>query len=198
MKNIFIALLLLSITACQGTQTSKATDANKPSVETESVAATTTENTAADETQLPAEMEEDMANIPAGGLNAIRFEGWTDKDWLDNDYIKEMRKFFNTYTLGEMNDERFESLAPYKSLMNSKFIVLYIQPFLGGGVFMYIVFIDNPKQVFEAWVYGIIEDEDNGVVGYDVRLCRPSKEENELSKNEILQIIKEHPENKLW
>ncbi len=197
MKNIFIALLL-TLTACQGSQTQKATDASEQTAETESATAATTDSTDADEAQLPTEMEEDMADIPVGGLNAIRFEGWTDKDWLDNDYIKEMRKFFNTYTLGEMNDERFESLAPYKSLMNSKFIVLYIQPFLGGGVFMYIVFLDNPKQVFEAWVYGIIEDEDNGVVGYDVRLCRPSKEENELSKNEILQIIKEHPENKLW
>lgn len=197
MKNIFIALLL-TLVACQGTHTQKATDASNQTVEAESATVATTDSTDADEAQFPTEVEDDMADIPAGGLNAIRFEGWTDKDWLDNDYIKEMRKFFNTYTLGEMNDERFESLAPYKSLMKSKFVVVDIQPFLGGGVFMYIVFLDNPKQVFEAWVYGIIEDEDNGVVGYDVRLCRPSKEENELSKNEILQIIKEHPENKLW
>lgn len=203
MKNIFIALMFLTSTACQGTQTQKDTDANSQTIETESATAATTDSTDADEAQFPTEVEDDMADIPVGGLNAIRFEGWTDKDWLDNDYIREIRKFFNAYSRGDITNERFADLMPYKSLMKSKFVVVDIQPFIAGGVFMQIVFLDNPKFLFTSWVYGIVADEDNlskakGVVGYDVRLCKMDADDCPLTKENILEIIKEHPENKLW
>lgn len=200
MKNIFIIILLLVFTACKSNKTQQTSDIDiqKPTIVIDSVATTQKEQSQIELDELSQDEQDSSNVISLGGLNYIRFDDWTDEDWLDNDYIREIRKFFNAYIQEEINDERFKSLVPYRSLMNSKFVVLHIQPFLGGGVFMYIVFLDNPKQVFEAWVYGTIMDEDEGVIGYDIRLCRPSEEENNLSKNEILQIIKDNPKNKLW
>lgn len=197
MKNIFIALLL-TLTACQGTQTQKATDASEQTAETESATAATTDSTDADEAQLPTEMEEDMADIPVGGLNAIRFEGWTDNDWLDNDYIREIRKFCDAYSRGEINDGKFDSLKPYKTLMKSKFIVIDIQPYIFGGVSAAIVFLDNTKPIFDTWVYSDIDEKKKVVTGYEIRLCELSDNEFNITKERILEIIKEHPENKLW
>lgn len=28
-------------------------------------------------------------------LNEIRFNGWSDKDWYDNDYFRELRSYLN-------------------------------------------------------------------------------------------------------
>lgn len=37
-----------------------------------------------------------------GGLNEIRFRGWDDKDWFDNDYIRELRSYLDAYCRGEV------------------------------------------------------------------------------------------------
>ena len=91
--------------------------------------------------------------------NDIRFKDWGEKEWLDNGYIRELRNFFDTYYNGDIDDEQYEGLAPYKSLMKSKFAVLYIEPFPGGGTFIDIVFLDNPRIVFKSWVYSFITEE---------------------------------------
>ena len=96
-----------------------------------------------------------------------------------------------------IDDEQYEGLAPYKSLMKSKFAVLYIEPFPGGGTFIDIVFLDNPRIVFKSWVYSFISEK-TVVDGYEVRHCERYDEEIDLTKEEILKIIEEKPLNKLW
>ena len=201
MRKVFTTLLLLAtFTACQNNSMRKIATSNHTIIE-DGVGVNKSDE------QMPtsnATEEENSSNIDAEeisigkSLNEIRFANWTPEDWLDNDYIKEMRSFFDSYSQGTIDDARFEALAPYKSLMKGQFTVLDVEPFIGGGLFMLIAFMDNPKQVFDAWVYGDIENEEEGVIGYDVRLCRPSKTVNNLSKEEILKILKEYPENKLW
>lgn len=129
--------------------------------------------------------------------NDIRFKDWGEKEWLNNGYIRELRNFFDTYYNGDIDDEQYEGLAPYKNLMNSKFAVLYIEPFPGGGAIMDIVFLDNPRIVFRSWVYSFITEE-TVVDGYEVRHCERYDEEIDLTKEEILKIIEEKPLNKLW
>ena len=129
--------------------------------------------------------------------NDIRFKDWGEKEWLDNGYIRELRNFFDTYYNGDIDDEQYEGLVPYKNLMNSKFAVLYIEPFMGGGAFIDIVFLDNPRIVFKSWVYSFITEEIL-VDGYEVRHCERYDEEIDLTKEEILKIIEEKPLNKLW
>ena len=129
--------------------------------------------------------------------NDIRFKDWGEKEWLDNGYIRELRNFFDTYYNGDIDDEQYEGLVPYKNLMNSKFAVLYIEPFMGGGAFIDIVFLDNPRIVFKSCVYSFITEEIL-VDGYEVRHCERYDEEIDLTKEEILKIIEEKPLNKLW
>ena len=31
-------------------------------------------------------------------LNDIRFDGWEDSDWLDNEYIRTLRKYLDDYS----------------------------------------------------------------------------------------------------
>lgn len=144
------------------------------------------------------EVVAEAEDIPVGGLNAIRFDGWTDNDWLDNDYIREIRKFCDAYSRGEINDGEFDSLKPYKTLMKSKFIVIDIQPYIFGGVSAAIVFLDNTKPIFDTWVYSDIDEKKKVVTGYEIRLCELSDNEFNITKERILEIIEEHPENKLW
>lgn len=79
-----------------------------------------------------------------GGLNEIRFRGWGEKEWNDNDYIRELRSYIDACARGEVDEYREE------------------------------------------------------VVGYEVRYVMPSDQTSILSKEEILQLIKENQSHKLW
>jgi hypothetical protein len=41
--------------------------------------------------------------------------------------------------------------------LRSRFIVWSIDPFLAGGQYIKIIFIDHPDAIFVAWVYRILE-----------------------------------------
>ena len=56
-------------------------------------------------------------------LNEIRFKGWTEKEWLDNDYIRELRKYINACSEGEIKDQ---TLLAHKEVLKSKFIMGHI------------------------------------------------------------------------
>lgn len=185
MKKVFIiAIASLLAVACQGNR-----KATTDTLQTEG------SEVAAEEAD--AELDNEDEVLVAGGLNEIRFRDWTSKEWLDNDYIRHAREFFDAYARGEIKDERF-NIEPYKSLVKGNFSVLFIEPFMGGGVYMYIVFLDNPKPVFRVWVYGYVDEKKASVVGYEVRGCDIAEEECDMTKEEILKIIEEHPENKVW
>ena len=128
-------------------------------------------------------------------LNDIRFAGWTDKDWLDNAYIRELRKHVDAYLDGQMPNRYPED---YKEYVKGKFAIINIEPYLMGGVFIQFCFIENPNKIFSAWVYSDVDEEKEKVLGYDCKSIQLEEYTMDLTKEEILKIIEEHPENKLW
>lgn len=128
-------------------------------------------------------------------LNDIRFSGWTEEDWCDNDYIKALRVYLDEFQAGRIEDEE---LAPYKDKINCQFVVGYIGQFLGGGAFIDIVFLDLPNRVFSSWVYSYVDEETNVITGYEVRSVTINEELIENTREEILNVVKEDPKFKLW
>ena len=123
-------------------------------------------------------------------LNDIRFEGWKEQD-----YIRALRKYIDAYNKGEIEDF---SLNPYRENIKSKFVVYNIEPYLLGGLFISIVFLDMPEIVFDSWVYSNVDEIKEAVTGYEVHGISINKEKSAFTKENIIQIIEEHPENKLW
>ena len=128
-------------------------------------------------------------------LNVIRFSGWTEEDWCDNDYIKALRAYLDEFQAGRIEDEE---LAPYKNKINCQFVVGYIGQFLGGGAFINIIFLDLPNRVFSSWVYSYVDEETNVITGYEVRSVTINEELIENTREEILNVVKENPKFKLW
>lgn len=130
-----------------------------------------------------------------GGLNEIRFRDWSDEQWLDNDYIRTLRSYIDACAQGEINDEALEA---HKGLLDSKFCVAAIEPALFGGAFILCIFLDDTSKMFGAQVYSEVDEQREVVVGYEVRSIDLFSDECTLSKEDILQFIKEHPLHKLW
>lgn len=128
-------------------------------------------------------------------FNEIRFGKWDDKDWWDNEYISTVRTYVDKFHAGEIEDK---VLDKYKNGTKSKFVVGSVQPFWGGGLFITVIFLDLPENVFSFWVYSGINDNDE-VDGYFVRIV---VEEDYIlegnTKEELLKTIEEHPYGKLW
>ena len=60
----------------------------------------------------------DVPSVPQGkSLNDIRFGGWTQKEWLDNEYIRTIRKRLDAYHKGEIKDA---NLDQHKAYINQK------------------------------------------------------------------------------
>ena len=53
-------------------------------------------------------------------LNDIRFNGWEDSDWLDNEYIRTLRKYLDDYNKGIVSNP---DLDPYKELIKGQFVI---------------------------------------------------------------------------
>ena len=128
-------------------------------------------------------------------LNDIRFAGWTEKDWLDNEYIRTLRQYIDKYNSGKVKNE---TLNPYRKFLKSKFVVGHIEDAYFGGVTIDITFIDNPAKVFTAWVYSDVNSETKKVSNYKVISMNYKTEIEGFSKNELQQLIKKHPEFKAW
>ncbi|MBD5256232.1 MAG: hypothetical protein HDS50_01180 [Bacteroides sp.] len=140
--------------------------------------------------------DEDSANIDDfKSLNDIRFENWTEKDWLDNDYIRTVRRYLDSYLKGDIEDV---GLDPYKEHLASKFGINYIYPSYGGGVNIRIIFIDMPDKIFNCWVYSTVDPDKEKVLSYWVHYIKLEEEGREYTKEDIFKTIKEHPELKLW
>jgi hypothetical protein len=136
------------------------------------------------------------AHVPGRSLNDIRFKNWTDKDWYDNDYFRELRKYLDACYQGEIVDKNLE---PYKSALRGQFAILNASPYISGGMFVSIVFLEAPNKIFDVGIYSDVDEDTETIVDYHVRGVIPREdEESGLTKNDILTIIKEHPENKLW
>ena len=144
--------------------------------------------------QTEEENEEDDAEM-GGSLNDIRFSDFTAEDWLDNEYIRALRTYLDQYNAGKVENENLE---PYKDKIKGKFVIGNTEPFLGGGMFIRIVFLDMPDRFFAAWVYSFVDEDAKKVTGYEVRSVSIQEERTGFIKEEILEIVKEHPELKFW
>lgn len=147
--------------------------------------------------EMNAALEENMTDIQESAevksLNEVRFEGWTDQDWLDNEYIRTLRAYLNAYVQGEISDP---TLDPYKEALRGKFGVWVIEPFILGGVLITILPIDDPQNLLEAWVYSEVQD--GKVIGYSVMTIKPSDTPSGVSKEEMAEIIAINPDIILW
>lgn len=141
------------------------------------------------------ESVKEETDTTAVSLNDIRFGDWTEEDWYDNDYFRALRKYFNACYDGEIENE---VLAPYKSVLKSQFVIENASPFIAGGMFVSIVFLDAPNTRFTTWIYSGVDESIGVVVDYEVRGFTVKDERPHWTKEDILKIIKEHPENKLW
>lgn len=85
-----------------------------------------------------------------------------------------------------------------KFALKGKFAIFNAEPFIGGGMFIYFVFLDAPNKIFNTWIYSYVDENTETVVDYQVRGVKIIEEDSEFTKEEIVSIIEEHPENKLW
>lgn len=130
-----------------------------------------------------------------GGLNGIRFNSWEEKDWYDNDYLRELRSYIDAVDAGEIEDE---VLGEYDELLSSKFIVVSIEPAIYGGVYIGFSFYDAPSMLFFAHVYSYVDEESESVIGYDVRGVIKHEEELDFTQEEFDAYLEEEPLAKLW
>lgn len=128
-------------------------------------------------------------------LNDIRFAGWEYEDWLDNDYIRELRLYINDYLSGEIENAELDE---YRENIKGKFAIVNIVPFVMGGAQIYICFMDYPSKVFSSWVYSSVDEENEVVLEYICKGLSYVGEELGYTKEEIRRIMSEHPEIKAW
>ena len=128
-------------------------------------------------------------------LNDIRFDGWTKKEWADNEYIREVRRFIDAYNNGEFEDTYLDE---YKEYIQGKFVIGDINPGLWGGAFMYIVFYDYPDKTFSVLVYSDVDEETRTVSNYECRGLKYEDMDLGFSQEDILQFLKECPEQTMW
>ena len=130
------------------------------------------------------------------GLNGIRFEEWGDKEWLNNNYIRSVRLYIDAYNLGLVKDEELDK---HKAALKGKFCICSIEPFMGGGAWMHIAFVDDTSFSLRFWVYSFVNESDPvAIEGYDVRGSNLVDEPLGLTTEEIKDILKENPHNQLW
>lgn len=128
-------------------------------------------------------------------LNEIRFDGWERSDWLDNEYIRTLRKYLDDYNNGIVSNP---TLDPYKEQIKGQFVVYDINPYLLGGALIRITFLDMPDRVFSSWIYSNVDEKKEMVESYEFRSISIEKETIDMTKEDILQAIKEMEELKLW
>ena len=181
---------------------------NKPSTETEQIAEPAepiaivqdTTDTEVVEPETLTIIEPTANNSTSGkSSNDIRFGGWTEKDWHDNDYIRHLRKCFDDYRENGVIPD-IADLQDYKSLLANQFFMYEAQPFLLGGMYLTIGFINDPHTLYDAVIYSHIEDVAGiqTVTGFTLTGFFKSESTSSLTKEEILEIIQENPDVKLW
>lgn len=128
-------------------------------------------------------------------LNEIRFDGWERSDWLDNEYIRTLRKYLDDYNSGKVCNAK---LDPYKEQIKGQFVIYDITPYILGGAYIRITFLDMPNRVFSSWIYSNVDENKEIVESYEFRSISIEEETTDMTKEDILQAIKEMDGLKLW
>lgn len=128
-------------------------------------------------------------------LNEIRFDGWERSDWLDNEYIRTLRKYLDDYNSGKVCNAK---LDPYKEQIKGQFVIYDITPYILGGAYIRITFLDMPNRVFSSWIYSNVDENKEIVESYEFRSISIEEETTDMTKEDIQQAIKEMDGLKLW
>ena len=185
MKNILLVACMISLLSCNCQNTSnRRITVNAPAIDTSSC-------TVASEDEEYESTEDETRET----LNDIRFAGWTKKEWADNEYIREVRRYINAYNKGEIENS---ALDAHKGYMQGKFIIADISPCLWGGAFIYFSFYDYPDKVFAAMVYSDVDEKTRVVSNYECRSLTYEDLDLNITQEEIRQFLKECPEHRLW
>lgn len=128
-------------------------------------------------------------------LNEIRFEGWTKKEWADNEYIREVRRYIDAYNKGEITDAYLDE---YKEYIQGKFAIADIQPYIAGGALIYIIFYDNLEKTFSSVVYSSVNEETRVISNYECKGLKLEDYDLGFSQEDIQQFLMECPEQRLW
>lgn len=128
-------------------------------------------------------------------LNEIRFDGWERSDWLDNEYIRTLRKYLDDYNNGIVSNP---ALDPYKEQIKGQFVIYDITPYILGGAYIRITFLDMPNRVFSSWIYSNVDENKEIVESYEFRSISIEEETTDMTKEDIQQAIKEMDGLKLW
>lgn len=120
-------------------------------------------------------------------------------DMEENSNTKELatlRRYLDDVHGGKKRDEVLE---PYKQELGGKFVVWSVEPYLAGGLLINFIFVDWPEKILTSSVYSFVDEDMKTVTGYTVLSVMIDEEtKTELTKEEILNIVAEHPELKLW
>ena len=177
-----VGLMLSALCACSGSK-SDSSSATQSGLDTVIV---NSQNVSSADVESSEESE---------SLNDIRFKGWTSKEYLDNPYIYALRDYFNEYLAGRVNNP---SLDPYKSAIKGKFVIADSNDFILGGLLLKVIFLDMPDRIFSGWVYSDVDEQSETVTGYEVRDVKIEDDKTEFTRERILELVKEHPELKLF
>lgn len=90
------------------------------------------------------------------------------------------------------------NLDPYKEQIKGKFVVYDINSYLLGGALIRITFLDMPDRVFSSWIYSNVDEKKETVESYEFRSISIEEERTNMTKEDILQAIKEMDGLKLW
>ena len=77
-------------------------------------------------------------------------------------------------------------------------MVYDINPYLLGGALIRITFLDMPDRVFSSWIYSEVNKDKEIVESYEFRSINIEEETTDMTKEDILQAIKEMDGIKLW
>ena len=130
-------------------------------------------------------------------LNEIRFGNCTDEDWYDNYYFRFLRKCFDECLKG-IENENTQQLQDYKSVLNNKFVIYNVESYIFGGLFITLGFLNKPEIAYQTIVYSDVDEKTGKITGYSLRGFNELEEKLNITKDDILQLMKEHPENQLW
>lgn len=104
---------------------------------------------------------------------------------------------FSVITGGsELSD--YTHLDECKEYIQGKFVIGDIKPGLWGGAFMYIVFFDHPEKTFSVLVYSDVDEETRTVSNYTCYGLKLEDFDMGFGQEDILQFLKECPEQRLW
>jgi len=180
-KYLFLLTCLLALIACNNQKNKANAAESKEVVSNEQIYPTVTDTITETKT--------------SETLNDIRFAGWGKAEWVDNEYIRTVRKYIDAYNNGEITDT---TLDEYKDYIQGKFIIGDIQPWIAGGALIYIIFCEKPDKMFYSIVYSSVNVQTREVYDYQCRGIRLETNESGCTKEEIKQFLKECPEHRMW